>query len=213
MSDDAKDLQVSGLGKTAEGITLALAELKEIGMVGSAGAGRGFEGIALSGMKLGHGSLTSAFESFCERWEWGVRTLVNEGNTFAEGVGLAAGTLHETDQYVDGALKVGVNSVIGNPYAGEEDVSKMSYGDLVKHNALADPDYSKKSFDEAHANIKQAYKDAARDVATSTVGGPMTPQQMSSMSDTEYEAWLDSKFGPSAEERTEAAARQDGSAG
>ncbi|MER7198489.1 hypothetical protein CG723_38355 [Streptomyces sp. CB01635] len=212
MSEDAKDLQAGGLGKIVEGITLVLAELKETGAIGTAGAGRGFDGISLSGMKLGHSDLTSAFESFCERWEWGVRTLVNEGNDFAEGVGLAAGTLHETDQYVDGALKVGVNSVIGNPYASEEDVSKMSYGDLVKHNALADPDYSKKSSDEADAIIRQGWKDAARDAATSNVTG-WSPQQASGMSPEEYEAWLDSKFGPSAEERAEAAAKQGGGAG
>ncbi|WP_406104339.1 hypothetical protein OG698_19425 [Streptomyces sp. NBC_01003] len=67
-------------------------------------------------------------------------------------------------------------------------------------------------FDEARTNIRQGYKDAARDVATSTVGSPVTPQQISGMNDKEYEAWLDSRFGPSAEERAEAAAQQGGGA-
>ncbi|WP_327578346.1 hypothetical protein [Streptomyces sp. NBC_00145] len=40
----------------------------------------------------------------------------------------------------------------------------------------------------------------------------MTPQQISGMNDKEYEAWLDSRFGPSAEERAEAAAQQGGGA-
>ncbi|MFG3368228.1 hypothetical protein ACIPWY_29735 [Streptomyces sp. NPDC090032] len=210
MTGGGKDLQVGGLAKITEGITLTLAELKEIGMVGMAGAGRGFDEMALSGLALGHADLTSAFGSFCERWEWGVRSLIAEGNNFAEGVGLAAGTLHETDQYVDGALKIGANSVMGNPYATEDEITQMSWGDLGRHHALADPDYSKESFDEAGTNIRQGYRDAARDVATATVGGSMTPQRVSGMNDKEYEAWLDSKFGPSPEERAEAAAQQGG---
>lgn len=116
-----KDLQVIGLDAIAQGITLTLSELKELGMDSMAGSGRGFEKLALSGMQLGHEGLTSAFKSFCERWEWGVRDLVIEGNLFAQNVGLSAGTLHETDQYVEGALKIGVNSLMGNPYASEDE--------------------------------------------------------------------------------------------
>ncbi|MFF2507433.1 hypothetical protein ACFVTY_29235 [Streptomyces sp. NPDC058067] len=208
MTDSGKDLQVGGLVKISEGITKALAELEEIGMVGMAGAGRGFEGMTLSGIKTGHAELTSAFDSFCERWEWGVRSLISEGNNFAEGVGLAAGTLHQTDEYVDGALKIGANAVMGNPYATEDDITKMSWGELGRHHALADPDYSEKSFDDARANIKQGYKDAGRDVATSVVGAPVTPRQISGMNDKEYNAWVERTFGPSAEERAEAAAQQ-----
>ncbi|KMS66159.1 hypothetical protein ACZ91_69260, partial [Streptomyces regensis] len=81
------------------GLTEALGELKELGMVGEAGAGRGFSDIALSGLELGHQGLTDEFKSFCERWEWGVRSLINEGNGFAVKTGLAAGTYYETDQY------------------------------------------------------------------------------------------------------------------
>ncbi len=88
-----KDLQSTGMDDIAQGITLTLGELKELGMVGQAGAGRGFSDLSLSGLELGHNGLTSAVKSFCERWEWGVRSLVNEGNSFAQGVGLAAGTL------------------------------------------------------------------------------------------------------------------------
>jgi hypothetical protein len=38
-------------------------------MIGTASAGRGFSDLALSGLELGHGGLTSALDSFCERWE------------------------------------------------------------------------------------------------------------------------------------------------
>src|SRR4051794_32898164 len=89
MSDGGKDLKADGLALVAKGLTEALGELKELGMVGEAGAGRGFSDIALSGLELGHEGLTGDFKSFCERWEWGVRSLINEGNGFALKTGLS----------------------------------------------------------------------------------------------------------------------------
>ncbi|MFJ4329200.1 hypothetical protein ACIP3A_39660, partial [Streptomyces tricolor] len=97
-----KDLATEGLGLIAKGLTDALGELKELGGFGTAGAGRGFGEIALSGLELGHEGLTGEFASFCERWEWGVRSLINEGNGFAMKTGLAAGTYYENDKYVEG---------------------------------------------------------------------------------------------------------------
>ncbi|MEU6395028.1 HNH/endonuclease VII fold putative polymorphic toxin [Streptomyces sp. NPDC046939] len=110
-----KDLQAEGLDLVARGLTDALGELKELGMVGMAGAGRGFSDIGLSGLELGHEGVTERFKSFCERWKWGVRALIHEGNEFARGVVLSAGTYYETSQYTQGAFQVGVNSLIDNP--------------------------------------------------------------------------------------------------
>ncbi len=128
MTGGGKDLATEGLGLIAKGLTDALAELKELGMVGEAGAGRGFSDIALSGLELGHEGLTGEFTSFCERWEWGVRSLINEGNGFAMKTGLAAGTYYENDKYVEGTFKIVENAAIGNPYASEEEVEKMGWG-------------------------------------------------------------------------------------
>lgn len=89
---NGNDLSAIGLDEIAKGLTAALGELKELGMVGEAGAGRGFGDIALSGLELGAEGLTGTFGSFCERWEWGVRSLIQEGNLFALKTGLAAGT-------------------------------------------------------------------------------------------------------------------------
>ncbi|MET9453113.1 hypothetical protein [Streptomyces cinerochromogenes] len=212
-----KDLATQGLGLIAKGLTDALGELKELGMVGEAGAGRGFSDIALSGLELGHEGLTGEFTSFCERWEWGVRSLINEGNGFAEKTGLAAGTYYETDKYVEGTVKIVENAAVGNPYASEEEVEKMGYGDIAKSGAYGgDVDYSKESFEQAWANSKQGWKDAGRDVMTSHTIGPvpgMNPENMHSalgMSDKEYDQMLDDTFGPSPEARAEAAAEQQG---
>jgi hypothetical protein len=48
-----EDLETEGIGLIAQGLTGALGELRELGMVGEAGAGRGFSGIALSGLRSG----------------------------------------------------------------------------------------------------------------------------------------------------------------
>lgn len=93
------------------GINLAHAELKDLGMIGEASAGRGFSDLALSGMELGHGGLTAEFQTFCDRWEWGVRALTLRGNAFAQGVGLSAGSYAEREQYVKDAVKIRVNSL------------------------------------------------------------------------------------------------------
>ena len=219
MSGDAgEDIKAAGLDEIAQGITLVLGELKDLGIDSLAGAGRGFSELALSGLELGNEELLSGFTSFCERWDWGVRALVNEGNNFATGVGLSAGTLYETDQYVEGALKVGANSLMGNPYATEDEITKMSWGDLARHNSFADPDFSAKSMEQATANSEQAWKDAGRDVMTSRTLGPMglNPENLHrafGVSDSEYGQSLDSTFGPSPEERAQAAQQQGGGAG
>ncbi|MEU0336964.1 hypothetical protein [Streptomyces sp. NPDC006193] len=210
-----RDLAAHGLALIAKGLTDALGELKELGGFGTSGAGRGFSEIALSGLELGHEGLMSEFTSFCERWEWGVRALIDEGNGFAEKTGLAAGTYYETDKYVAGTVKVVENAAVGNPYASEEEVEKMGWGEIAESGAYGgDVDYSKESFEQASANSKQGWKDAGRDVMTSHTIGPvpgMTPQDLHSalgMSDKEYDRMLDDTFGPSPEARAQAAEQQ-----
>ncbi|OIJ63247.1 hypothetical protein [Streptomyces mangrovisoli] len=211
MSEGGKDLKADGLALVSQGLTEALAELEEVGMVGEAGAGRGFSNIALTGLELGHDGLTGEFTSFCERWEWGVRSLINEGNGFAVKTGLAAGTYYESEKYVEGSFKVVTNAAIGNPYASEEDVEKMGWGDIATSGVYGgDVDYSKDSFDQAMSTSGQAWKDAGRDVMTSHTLGPMglNPENLHSafgVSNQEYDQYLDDTFGPSPEARAQAA--------
>lgn len=217
-----KDIRAAGLDEIAKGITQTLAELKELGVDSLAGVGRGFSNLELSGLQLGNEGLTSKFKSFCERWEWGVRALVTEGNTFAEDVGLSAGTLYETDQYVGGALKVGYNSVVGNPYASEDDVTKMSWDELRRSDAdaLTHPDYGAESFSDAWETSKQSFKDSGRDVMTGSLGLPpgvtMDNINQATGNSDDYNRMLDDMWGPSPEERAKAAEqqqKQNGSAG
>ncbi|MFJ6047373.1 hypothetical protein [Streptomyces sp. NPDC092307] len=174
MSGDGADVDVSkqALGQIAKGITDTLGELEELGMVGSASMGRGFSDLALSGMESGNDALTASMKTFCERWEWGVRALVQQGNRFAFDVGLSAGVMHEQDQYIQGSFKVLTNSAMGNPYASEKDVIEKDWGEVLSDNAytqIRDADYSEESFDRARENSKEAWKGAVRDVNSSDV--------------------------------------------
>jgi hypothetical protein len=228
MSGDAgEDIKAAGLDEIAQGITLVLGELRDLGIDSLAGAGRGFSELGLSGLELGDAELLSGFTSFCERWEWGVRARVIEGNNFATGVGLSAGTLYETDQYVQGTMKIVVNAGMGNPYASEDDVTKQSWGGLVRDNEYTGGvDYSAASMDKSLDNSGQAYKDAARDVMTSHTVSPLGPglnpanlASAAGLSGDEYNDMLDGPLGPSREERAKAAeaaqeqAQQGGDAG
>jgi hypothetical protein len=155
-----------------KGITGALGELKELGMVGEASMGRGFSDLALTGMETGHDGLTSTLKTYCERWEWGVRSLVQQGNSFAQQVGLSAGVFHEQEQYIGGAFKVLTNSAMGNPYASEEEIINKDWGEVLSSNSythIRDADYSAESFQKSGENSMQAWKDTAWDVSTSKV--------------------------------------------
>ncbi|MET8724252.1 MULTISPECIES: hypothetical protein [Streptomyces] len=210
MSGDGKDLKTEGLALIAKGLNDALGELKELGMVYEADTGRGFDKVGLTGMQLGHEGLTGEFKSFCERWEWGVRALIDEGSGFAAKTGLAAGTYYDTENYVVGTFKDVANAAIGNPDASEADVEKMGWGDIFESSAYAgNADYSKESFDRAWANSKQGWNDDARDFMDSQVARNMGIRP-SGMSDAEYHRMLDAAFGPSPAERAAAAGQQGG---
>ncbi|MFE2034087.1 hypothetical protein ACFXBB_12690 [Streptomyces scopuliridis] len=166
MTGDGADLRASAsaLADIAKGIDLAHAELKELGMIGEASTGRGFSDLALSGLELGHGGLTAELRTFCDRWEWGVRALTLRGNDVAQGVGLSAGAFAEQEQYVKDSIKIGVNSLNGNPHLSEDEVKKVGWDEISTQSAYDNPDWSADSFSEAHAEVKQTWKDTTYDV-------------------------------------------------
>ncbi|MFJ8661310.1 hypothetical protein [Streptomyces sp. NPDC093795] len=166
MSGNEPDLAApaAALAEIAKGIDLAHAELKELGMIGEASAGRGFSDLALTGLELGHGGLTSEFGTFCDRWEWGVRALAMRGNGFAQAVGLSAGSFAEQEQYIKDSIKIGVNSLNGNPHLSEDDVKKMSWETIRDQRTFDNADYSLESFTDAHQEVKQTWQNTGYDV-------------------------------------------------
>ncbi|MET9435889.1 hypothetical protein [Streptomyces sp. NPDC006551] len=169
MSGEEPDLAAlaGALAEIVKGINLAHSELKELGLIGEASAGRGFSDLALSGLELGHSGLTSEFETFCNRWEWGVRALTLRGNGFAQGVGLSAGSFAEQEQYVKDSFKIGVNSLNGNPHLSEDEVKQMSWETIRDQHTWDNADWSPESFSEVHGEVKQTWKNTAYDVEDS----------------------------------------------
>ncbi|MEW2635556.1 hypothetical protein AB0903_28955 [Streptomyces sp. NPDC048389] len=166
MSGENADLVAppAALAEIAKGIDLAHAELKDLGMIGTASVGRGFSDLALSGLELGHRGLTAEFETFCNRWEWGVRALTLKGNAFAQGVGLSAGSFAEQERYVKDAIKIGVNSLNGNPHLSEDEVKQMSWDTISTQSPIDNADWSPESFTEAHGEVKQSWANTTYDV-------------------------------------------------
>ncbi|MFI8965552.1 hypothetical protein ACIGO8_25965 [Streptomyces sp. NPDC053493] len=152
------------LVEIAQGIDLAHSELKDLGMTGEASVGRGFSELALSGLELGYEELASEFETFCNRWEWGVRALTLRGNAFAQGVGLSAGSFAEQEQYIKDSFKIGVNSLNGNPHLSEDEVKQMRWDTIRDQHTWDDPDWSRDSFSKAHEEVKQTWKNTTYDV-------------------------------------------------
>ncbi|MCX4511492.1 hypothetical protein OHA27_14475 [Streptomyces sp. NBC_01619] len=166
MSGKDADLQAppEALANIVKGIDLAHSELKDLGMIGEASAGRGFSELGLSGLELGHGGLTDQFRTFCDRWEWGVRALTLKGNGFAQAVGLSAGSFAEQEQYVKDSIKIGVNSVNGNPHLSEDEVKAKDWDEISTQTWFDDADWSAESFSEAHGEVKETWKNTGYDV-------------------------------------------------
>ncbi|MGY1437437.1 hypothetical protein [Streptomyces reniochalinae] len=193
-----------------KGLSGAIKELKESGSsAGDSLQGAGFEGMSLTGMEMGHHGLSVDFEDFCEKWEWGVRALVQNANALAQKLGLSAGMAYEEDRYAAGALKVGLNSLTGNPHATEEEVVRQGWGDIVTPDA---PDYSGESWQKAGQDIKQDWQDTGRELTTKGRGGMYmdAAQEVTGVSDEQIAAKQDEYFGLSPEERAAAAQQQRG---
>ncbi|MEV8534015.1 hypothetical protein [Streptomyces sp. NPDC051211] len=167
--DDELLISPQAVKSIQDGLRAAIAELREAGAEqGGASMGAGFSDLAMTGMEAGHPGLATDFEDFCERWEWGVRALVQDASGLAARLGIAAGTLWEEDQYRHGAMKVLVNSLYGNPHASEDDIEKKPWGEFARPPwEVYRPDYSGESFDKAWDDMGKTWEDAGDKLTSS----------------------------------------------
>lgn len=199
----------TALAQTAAGLNGVIHELQSMGQEAAADVGRGFSNMKLTGMQTGHDGLTSAFNGFCDRWEWGVRTIVQDADQIAQRLGLAAGTYYEMDQYAKKTLKVVVASDLGNPNLTEEQEENMSWSQIGSDNAINDflhPDFSPKSAQQALSEMGQTWKDTAHDMSqnwTLETAATLTGNH------DEYNKALEDFYGPTAAEQ----AQQQGQGG
>ncbi|WP_097866453.1 hypothetical protein [Streptomyces sp. rh34] len=200
----AEDLNVDPISvqQITTGLREAVAELKEIGTGTGAVLGKGLSELSMTGMEAGHHGLSVDFEDFCERWEWGVRALVQDANAIAAKLGLAAGIVWEEDQYVQGTLKIAVNAGVGNPHASEDEIVQQGWGDVLTPDYLS-PDYSQESFERTADEAGQTWKDTGRALVTEGNGGRQADQlnEMFGVDQEAFDRSVDDTFGPSPEER------------
>ncbi|GHC65569.1 hypothetical protein [Streptomyces cinnamoneus] len=175
---DGIEASKAALRDVAKSINAAIGEMKTVSGPGAAAVGRGFDELALSGLVAGHEGLAASLKTFCNRWDWGVRALVQDASEFAHRVGLAAGYYQEVDQYLKDTFKVTVNAAMGNPHLTEDQVEAMSVKDVLADNpvtAIRDADYSDESFATAGKNAKESWSRTVDDLKSSTVV-PGSPQ-------------------------------------
>jgi hypothetical protein len=117
----------AALSETARGINETITALKGLGLDETAEVGRGFSGVSLSGLQAGHPDLAAAFGGFCDRWSWGVRSLVQDGEQFAARLDLAAGIYASTEQYLTGVAKNVTVAVAGDPHLSDGQAAQASW--------------------------------------------------------------------------------------
>lgn len=172
---DSYSVDPDALKMAGDGINNAIAELKTLGIDESAEAGRGFSNVELSGTQLGNAGLHSSFAAFSERWAWGVRSLVRDGNEIAVRLGLSAGLYHDQERYVSGMFKDVVNAAVGNPDLTQEQVEKQTWGQTLSDNPytqVCDADYSAESAAKAADHMKRTWKAEGQDLVDGVVDGP-----------------------------------------
>lgn len=99
---DGSCMDRAALRETARGIDDVISALKGLGFDEDADAGRGFTGLELSGSQAGDWRVRQAFGNFCDRWSWGVRSLVQDGNQFAARLGITAWVYADTEEHLSG---------------------------------------------------------------------------------------------------------------
>ena len=117
----------AALAETAQGLNDVIGALDGLGFEETGEVGRGFSGLALTGLQAGDGNLASAFGNFCDRWSWGVRALVQDGNQFAQRLGLSAGLYSDVENEVTGAIKDVVVAGAGDPHMTDQQAAAASW--------------------------------------------------------------------------------------
>ncbi|MFI5501007.1 hypothetical protein ACIA5E_18265 [Nocardia asteroides] len=144
------------LTQAATGITSIISELSELGVGETGAVGRGFSQLTMSAIEAGKANVQSTFETFTERWSWGVRALMQSGNNIAEILDLSAGRYYLMDEQVSNTFKQMFTHLAGNPHMSEADIEKMDWGEVLSNNTFnlaAQPNYSASSFTQAFSHM------------------------------------------------------------
>jgi hypothetical protein len=192
------EVSPAALQQTAQGIQDTISDLKGIGIEGTADAGRGFSELSLRGMQVGHAGLQGAFGQFLDRWSWGVRTLVQDGNQIAQLLNLNAGAYYDAEHYASGTFKDITADVMGNPHLSDSQIEQESWTQVKADNPLTDlehPDYTAQSFAHAGQDMATTWQGVDRDLVNGPLGVGQTAANGAGASE-QFNHLEDQMFGP-----------------
>ena len=168
---DGFSVDRAALRETAQGINDTISTLSGLGFDEAGETGRGFSDVALSGLQAGTQGVTAAFGNFCDRWTWGVRSLVQDGNQFASRLGIAAGVYDDTENYLVGVAKQVTDAAVGDPHMSDQQAASASWS-----------------------------QDAAEVTGASTPGGDTTFQQLPGIAEQQWKPVAEQAEHPSPSE-------------
>ena len=154
-------------------------------------------------MEAGDTRLADDFEDFCERWEWGVRALVQDANGLATAAGAGGRDGPRGGQVLGGHLQGGPQLPRRQPAC---DGGGGREAELGRHrHAGRDPDYSAESFEQAQVRRwGRPGRTPGRSLTEDGMGGLQNDLAMDAATGSrrrQREQARDDLFGPSPEER------------
>lgn len=162
------DVSPEILTNAAKGIADVINELTELGVAQTANQGRGLELMVMFRTTIGHDGLTEAWGDFLQRWEYGVRGLVQEGDKFANKLHDAGIGYEHHDIGASEIFKRAAFDLAGDPRGDSAQAMEMSWGQLgdATVGRLIDPDYSPESFENAGQDAIAAAEQAGDDITS-----------------------------------------------
>jgi hypothetical protein len=168
---DGFTVDQAALRASAQGINDTIRELQGLGIAETGEVGRGFSQLALSGLQAGESAVAQAFGDFCDRWSWGVRTLVQDANQFAARLGIAAGRYADTENYLTGVAKDVTDALAGDPHMTDQQAAKASWSqDAAEVTGAATPGGSM-TWQQAEGAIGQQWRGVASSAEHSPLRG------------------------------------------
>lgn len=158
MGHEAFGVDLAALGQAEQGVRDAVSELGSMAGWGNAELGAEGEGlvqgIAASASSLGHDALATALTTFAEKWEWGVRFLVDDGVDTADALRDTRADYQKMDEDAINLLKQGLHAAVGNPMEDDSAWNNKSWSQIFDESQ---PDYSTKTMlDSQQRTTEQA---------------------------------------------------------
>lgn len=151
----------AALAETAKGLTGAIDALKSVGITEDAEVGMGFSNLALSASQAG--AVAQSLSSFCQKWNWGVTGMVQDGYEFGSRLGLSVSLYNDAETQAEGSVKQLVASVAGDPYMSSAQAAKSSWSQDAAIVTGAKTPGQNTTAQQAEQQIKQQWSAVGHD--------------------------------------------------